>query len=268
MPSPFPGMDPYLEDSEIWPGFHASLAEALKRQLNRQIGPKYYADVEIESVPRDVALEIANPIRPDLSVFEPLDVAPEPMRGAAVAVAIPPAPVLRPVPLAIRLRAVRVFRTKTSQLVTSIELLLPFNKRVSDGLDQYRSKRARILASRVHLVEIDLLRDGRRPGFEIDDPPLDADYILVVNRANVERLSEIWPVSLNEPLPLIPVPLIAPDPDVPLDLSVALREVYADSGYDWRINYHEPVPPPVLRPAMAEWVESLLAACAKPQAAG
>ena len=51
MPSPFPGMDPYLEDPPIWPGFHHSLAEDIKAQLNGLIGPKYYADVEIEYNP-------------------------------------------------------------------------------------------------------------------------------------------------------------------------------------------------------------------------
>jgi hypothetical protein len=59
-------------------------------------------------------------------------------------------------------------------------------------------------------------------------------------------------------MPLIPVPLLRPDPDVPLDLNEVTREVYADSGYDWRINYRQPAPPPPLRPTMAEWMKQLL----------
>ena len=55
--------------------------------------------------------------------------------------------------------------------------------------------------------------------------PIDTDYILLVNRYGLKRISEIWPAALNEPLPLIPVPLLPPDPDVPLDLNAAIREV-------------------------------------------
>ncbi len=61
MASPFPGMDPYLEDAEIWPGFHHSLAETLKRYLNRHVGPKYYAEVEIQSNPQGIDVDIAKP---------------------------------------------------------------------------------------------------------------------------------------------------------------------------------------------------------------
>lgn len=259
MPSPFPGMDPYIENSEIWPGFHADLATAIKHALNRQLDPKYYADVEITSVPHDTEVEISQKIRPDVSIFEPWDLAPEPA-GVVTAVAIPEAPVVRLALPAIKLRSVRVYRTDTSELVTTIEILSPFNKRPnSDGLVQYRLKRAQILASRVHLVEIDLLWSGERPGFELLDKPLDTDYILLVNRSRYDRLSEIWPVALNEALPLIPIPLVPPDPPVVLDLNAAIREVYAGSRYERRIKYQLPVPPPALRPAMEPWVETLLA---------
>ncbi len=256
MPSPFPGMDPFLEDAEVWPDFHTDLATELKHRLNRRIGPKYYAAVEIQSVPHELDVEISNAVRPDVNVFEPLDVVSESLGVAAATFAIPTAPLTRPTTH--KLRAVRVYRTKTSEVVTAIEMLSPFNKRPnSEGLAQYRHKRAQILSSRVHLVEIDLLRGGVHPGDEVNDEPLDADYVLLVNRARYERASEIWPVSLDKPLPLIPVPLLAPDPDVPLDLNEAIREVYAGSGYDWRINYQAPVPLPTLRPAMAAWVTSL-----------
>jgi hypothetical protein len=255
MASPFPGMDPYLEDSEIWPGFHASLGVELKRQLNQRIGPKYYADVEVQSEPYSINIDTVNnnPIRPDVSVFQPLD-SPSELAGTT-AITIAPAPLVRPVGTQPRLRAVRVFTISTSQLVTSLEILSPYNKRASEGLSQYRDKRHRILASRVHLIELDLLRGGARPGSEVADEPVEAEYILLVNRASGQRVSEIWPVALNEPLPVLPVPLAPPDPDVALDLSAAIRAVYADSRYDTRINYRRPVPPPPLRPVMAEWFE-------------
>lgn len=113
------------------------------------------------------------------------------------------------------------------------------------------------MKSRVHLVEIDLLCGGQRPGEELNAKPLDTDYILLVNRARegrARRISDIWPVALNEPLPLIPVPLMPPDPDVPLNLRAAMDAVYERAAYTRRINYDKPVPPPELRPAMAEWL--------------
>jgi len=112
----------------------------------------------------------------------------------------------------------------------------------------------------VHLIELDLLRGGQRPGREVIEPPLDTDYILLVNRSREGdgRISEIWPVALNEPLPLLPVPLSSPDPDVVMDLGAAVRAVYGRAGYDWRINYRRPVPPPDLRAGMAAWISQRL----------
>ncbi len=262
MASPFPGMDPYIEDSSIWPGFHHSLADELKARLNACIGPKYYADVDVHTIFEGVSIAAPRAFYPDVGVYE----RPElelPQRGlAATAVAIPPAPVQR---LAVisqaRLRAVRVYLTETDELVTSIEILSPYNKRPGEGLEEYRSKRSHLLHSPVHLVEIDLLRGGERPGREVNDPPLDADYILLVNRyraGNEGRISEIWPVALNEPLPVLPIPLLPPDPDVALELNAAIQSVYTRAGYDWRINYQRPVPPPELRPDMAAWLKQHL----------
>lgn len=259
MPSPFPGMDPYLEDRLLWSGFHHSLAEEIRSQINTQIGPKYYADVEVFTpIPlEEIHVSLPKVAYPDVAVVT------SPTRGPITPVleaeqTIAPAPVTRPsVRPEVRLRSVRIYLTETDELITSIELLSPYNKR-GDGLLDYRRKRATLIASAVHLVEVDLLRSGERVGFELVDPPLDeCDYVLVVNRGApyLERLSEIWPAALNEPLPLIPIPLQEPDPDAPLDLNNCIANVYRRAGYDWRMDYSKPVPAPPLRPSMAEWWE-------------
>ncbi|MGL6094387.1 MAG: DUF4058 family protein, partial [Fimbriiglobus sp.] len=39
MPSPFPGMDPYLEDPTYWGGFHTNLYTGIQRALNQTLPP-------------------------------------------------------------------------------------------------------------------------------------------------------------------------------------------------------------------------------------
>ena len=45
MPSPFPGMDPYLE-GELWPTVHGNLTSEIVRQLTPQLRPRYLALME------------------------------------------------------------------------------------------------------------------------------------------------------------------------------------------------------------------------------
>lgn len=256
MASPFPGMDPYLEDPEIWSGFHSLLAGELLRRLNPLIVPKYYADLEVHAVLQEVGISTRHSIYPDAAILE---LAPK-RTFHGVAVATPEAPVKRLVELTnpTKLRTVQVYVTETQELVTSIEILSPYNKS-GEGLRQFRQKRSRLLRSPVHLVELDLLRGGERPGYELHEPPLDTDYIVLVNRATggAQRLSEVWPVALNEALPVIPIPLTAPDPDVLLDLNQLAQSVYADAYYELRIDYSAPPPPPKLRSAMQQWRATL-----------
>ena len=47
MPSPFPGMDPYLEAVDIWPDLHYRLASEISIQLNQQLPSSYYARLEM-----------------------------------------------------------------------------------------------------------------------------------------------------------------------------------------------------------------------------
>lgn len=47
MPSPFPGMDPYLEHPDLWPGVHHFLITAIAQLLSPQLRPKYVVSVEV-----------------------------------------------------------------------------------------------------------------------------------------------------------------------------------------------------------------------------
>lgn len=257
MTSPFPGMDPYLEAPDHWRGFHHHLAEELLRQLNPLIVPKYYAEVEVHTILQELTIAESHNVYPDVNILE---AQPQAALERQV-VAIPEAPLQRviEVPEPLKQRTVYIYVTETKALVTAIELLSPANKS-GDGLNQYRLKRDRILRSEVHLVEIDLLRGGQRPGPEVADPAIEADYLVLLNRAGTGRVrvSKIWPIALNESLPVIPIPLRAPDPDVPLDLAHVFNQIYAANYYQYRLDYQQPVPPPKLRPEMATWLEQRL----------
>lgn len=257
MASPFPGMDPYLEAPEIWRGFHHSLADEIKAQLNAVLSPRYYADVEVRTVLEEVGIAATKTVYPDAAVLEATFSVP----AGPTAVAIPAAPIQRlaMLPEQHRMRTVQVRETATDSLVTAIEILSPANKR-GDGLPMYRAKRKSLLQADVHLIELDFLRGGERSGWEVKDPPLVCEYIVLVNRAfrGDIRASEIWPVALNEPLPMCPVPLLPPDPDVALDLGEVFTNVYRRAAYDRRIDYTSPVPPPPLRPMMQAWLAAHL----------
>lgn len=256
MPSPFPGMDPYIEHAEIWADFHNNLAPEIQGQLNRVIRPRYVARL-IPRVTYEV-VEVAQTrgVRPDLGVWQP-----QPPRGevATAAVAIPPAPVESQVALEfpLQLVMVEIHTTDTLELVTAIEILSPVNKRPGhEAYQEYQRKRRELLRSAAHLMEIDLLRGGRRPPLERPVPP--APYYVTLSRSERRPTVEVWPIQLWDPLPVLPVPLLAPDPDVPLNLSTAVAAVYERGGYADLIDYRLPPPPPPLAAAETAWLEERL----------
>ena len=187
MPSCFSGMDPYIEHTTIWPDFHAALAAQIRAELNRRIQPNYVARI----VPHITKTSVA--------------VAP-----------IAPAPVISRVPMEemVETFSVEIVTADENVLVTAIEILSPVNK--TPGHDAYKGylrKRRDLLYSEVHLLEIDLLRAGTRP--QLTQPVPDAPYYVVLSHEERRPTVEVWPIQLHEPLPVLPVPLLAPDPDVP-----------------------------------------------------
>jgi hypothetical protein len=107
-------------------------------------------------------------------------------------------------------------------------------------------------------MEIDLLRAGERSPLETSLPP--ASYYVTLARIEHRPYVDVWPMQLTGRLPVLPVPLSTPDPDVPLDLGAVVQAVYERGGYATRIDYRQPVPPPPLEPEQQAWVEHLLAA--------
>jgi hypothetical protein len=47
MPSPFPGMDPYIESSCMWGDFHGTMLSAMRADLNANLPRGYTASIEL-----------------------------------------------------------------------------------------------------------------------------------------------------------------------------------------------------------------------------
>jgi hypothetical protein len=252
MPSPFPGMDPYLEGAR-WMAVHAQLTAEIARQLAPKLRPKYVALTTERFVldeADDVAVATSSPY-PDVLVV------PSGRSGA-----IDPAPAIAPAPLQLETvvpvpvphRAVEIRDTARRQLVTAIEVLSPTNKR-GRGRREYLAKRRRLLLSSAHLLEIDLLRDGRRVPMRQPLPAV--PYCVVLSRAERRPLSDVWPIGLRERLPTVPVPLLPGDADVPLDLQAALATIYDAVGFDLVVDYAQPPDVP-LAGDDAAWAAGLI----------
>jgi hypothetical protein len=247
-------MDPYLEAPSIWPDVHTNLMSIFREQLAPLLAPKYLAELETQVV-IDQVDDDPQVVLPDVSATR-LDMP----DGAPSAVAVTaPAPVEVRVPMDVPTRLVSVYirLRETARLVAVIELLSPVNKRRGKGREEYVEKRRTFLKSPVHFIEIDLLRSYPRMPF--DDPLPAADYIIMVAKAGERPRSSVWPVSVRQPLPTIPIPLLAPDPPVPLDLGQALRTAYERARYDLQVDYRKPPIPP-LSPAYAAWAAGFLGA--------
>ena len=141
------------------------------------------------------------------------------------------------------------------RLVTLIEILSPANK-VSRGALEYHERRIELLQTRTHLLEIDLLRGGARIQL-LAEPPA-APYFVYLSRTERRPYTQIWPVALHHRLPVVPVPLLQPDPDVVLDLQAAVDACFALVGYERLLDYNSPPPAPLLSDEDAAWVEERL----------
>ena len=228
MPSPFPGMDPYLEGS-LWTSVHTQLAVEIARQLTPRLLPRYIPLTEQRFV-------MATPEAAGTALIE------APLRMATV--------MAEPIPhVTVEIRDVGQRR-----LVTAIEVLSPTNKR-GEGRDEYLAKRQQLLRSDAHLMEIDLLRSGER--VPMAKPLPSASYFVFLSRARRRPMTEVWPIPIAGRLPTVPVPLLPGDADVPLDLQEALSSVYDAFGYAAVLDYGGPASVP-LSAADAAWAKSLI----------
>jgi Protein of unknown function (DUF4058) len=212
MPSPFPGMDPCIEDQE-WDDFQPTFNTVMSEALAPDLEPRYVARIARRNY---------------------LEQLPTPQERRETYL------VIREVP--------------SMEIVTVIETLSPANKRASsDGREQYLAKRQEILQSRTNLIELDLLRGGKR--LPVGGMPT-GDYFAIVSRGYKRPRADVFPWTLRQALPSIPIPLKKGEPEVPLDLQQVFTTVYDRARYQLSLNYAGKLGVP-LSEGDAKWMREL-----------
>jgi hypothetical protein len=254
MPSPFPGMNPYLEQDDAWQDFHQSFIPLVREVLREQVRPNYLVKIEEHLYIHELPAEERRLLgRADVAVTHP---GRSPERSSATATLVAPVYGRLPVGVDIERQSYLEIRDRHNrELITVVELLSPANKKHGPDREQYLAERRQRVASSVHLVEIDLLRGG--PRLPLEDLP-DCGYYALVSRVEERPRVGVWPLRLRDRLPVIPVPLRAPDPDARIDLQQALHRVYDAAGYEDFIYTGMPQPP--LHPNDAAWARQFLPA--------
>jgi hypothetical protein len=237
MASPFPGMDPYLEDPAFWSDFHATFINYWREALLDCLPPNYEARID-----EKVRLVEVNPTRrkliePDVAVTQHRPSRP-PSPAPAGATTLEPVTI----PLVIEEeetheRWIEILHRPDRSLVAVLELLSPANKE-EPGRSDYLAKRNALVRHRIHLVEVDLLIAGRRLPLERPLPP--GDYYALVSNGDRRPDCDVYAWTLRQRLPSIPIPLLPPDPDVWIDLGAVFATSYERGRYARSLDYTAP----------------------------
>jgi hypothetical protein len=262
MPSPFPGMDPFLEVSE-WSNFHFDFIAQIKDQIQPLVFPNYLVVTETRVYLERNDGETLRFI-PDLG-FQPTAATGAMWAARESSVAeIEPETYYAVVPEEHHEHYLVLRDRGDNELVTVIEILSPTNKLPgSDGHKEYSLKREQLLKSRVNLIEIDLLRGGERPRLTRPLKPT-TDYCVFLRRATEHPRILAWEFTVRHPLPEIPIPLSEGDPDVRLNLQAAFSSMYDRLGYSMRIAYDKPLRPPI-RESDEAWVREQVQKLSSPK---
>jgi len=255
----FPGMDPYLEDPQLWTGVHASLIVYIRNYLQPLVRPRYVAAIE-----ERVFLEGAEKERiPDVWIQR----RKKPQGTVALLESDPPVVVKVPSAEVHQTYVTILDRLSGQKLVTVIEVVSPGNKYKGPGRESYVAKQTETLRSKTHLVEIDLLRTGPHvlavPEW-VARGQGNYHYLSSVNRAQGERDEfDLYARTVRERLPRMAIPLAGNDPDVVLDIQAVLEKTYEDGAYADRINYRVGCQPPLAKEDKT-WAAALVKKALRP----
>lgn len=224
MPSPFPGMDPFLEHPDRWPAFHRHLVAGLYQLLLPGLIDRYRARVIARQYATEMPL-FTSVLREEHS--EDL--------------------------IEIRSRA-------DGRLVTLVDVVSPANRTTNAGRTAYLDQRTAALRARSGVVEIDLVTQGKPTlDFNRDGLP-EHDYTVTVVRGSAPERFEIYTAAATKRLPKFKLPLAPDDRDTVVDLQVAISRAYDHGEFAKSIDYTSPLPSDVvLSDATRTWIANLLA---------
>lgn len=247
-------MNPYLEQASVWEDFHSRFMTYISEVLSPLVRPNFFVKLEEKVFIHEPSYEERRKLlgKPDVSILQ----APAQSEVAVLertATAISPLVAKIPDTEFERHSQIEIRDRHSRKLVTLIELLSPSNKRYGPDREQYLMKRSVLFCCPTSIVEIDLLRGG--PRLPISGVP-PCDYLVSVIRPETRPDIAAWPLQLRDRLPVIPIPLTADFPDVPIDLQHLLHRVYDIAGYEDYI--YESEPEPALSEQDQQWAKSLL----------
>jgi len=257
MPSPFPGMDPWLESPNIFPDVHDSLIFLLREAINFALPKPYFTRIA-----NRVYFESNTDFcEPDINLFG------RPRNGPPATVLEKPSGVR---PVVVHAPAIEVTEQfleihsvpGDEHLVTTIEILSRENKRrAAKGRKLYRKKQRELVGRRINLVEIDLLRFGTHT----TAVPLERavrktgpfDYHVCVHRPVRPEEYEVYPIRMADSLPKVAIPLLKDSPDVGIEMQPLLDRCYESGLYDRQTRYAQSCNPPLARDQQA-WADAIL----------
>jgi hypothetical protein len=247
-------MNPWLEDARLWRDVHQSLITALRDVLAPQLEPRYFVAVETHTYMAAAPTQPIHTCYPDVSILG---------IGEAAIAYTPPAATLPlvidlPLPEPYEEPYLEVRLAPEGEVVTVIELLSHTNKRAGDERRSYLEKRAALIDSAVHFVEIDLLR-AHEPLPFAGRP--DAAYRIFIHRRELGRRAHLYPFVLRQPIPIFPLPLLPGNPEPRVDLGAILHALYDRARYKLVIDYRQPPAPP-LNAEDAAWAANCVATAA------
>lgn len=223
MPSPFPGMDPYLENAKLWPAFQHQLLACLYQILLPGLVDRYRARVGTRAYVSEMAL-FTSIIREQYAE-----------------------------------EFIEIRNRSDGKLVTLLEVVSPANKTTPAGRQAYLDARQAAVHQRAGIVEIDLVMQGKPTLTYSRDGLPEYDHAVTVTRANAPDRYEIYTATLQKRLPKFKLPLAADDRDALLDLQAAFTRAYDLGSFANQINYQAPPPPDVpLTDAYKTWAAELL----------
>jgi hypothetical protein len=257
MSCPFPGMDPWLENTDFWQGFHNGFMHYCQETLQPRLPEPYVATLELR-VYFEGPDETGGPYRvPDLEVIK---------RGPTGRTAVVSrsgesrtGTTLDLNPAEVREAFLNIREMPGGRVVTSVELLSPSNKRPGVGRSEYQAKQSRFFGQGVNLVELDFLRSGDSPvlapSFRLAGlKPF--DYLAGIYRAEEPLRYQVIVWTVQQEIPRVPVPLDPGMEELELDLSTIFKRTYQTGAFS-RVLHYQSDPSPPLSKSDSKWANQL-----------